>query len=273
MGHREKTSLETQVTTASTDTTKVYGPDGSGGSEVKTVEAGEVDRFPGQIRFTSSPTAAGDIFMRGWDIITDAAASLASGSPVSTSEPGYGSRLALLLSSTVGAPFTLRLTGDTIDRDTGAITSADTEDLSITGDGSYQTAKWWITAPSIVPVESAKSATAQIRRLNYAEAISRNYEVLTIEVEFTPDAVNWDLEVKLTKIEDDGTVTTVFSKAMDSTDTPPRAGDDKPGVEKRTNLSEVVDRTLKEGLILYVDQQAIGEISITVGFEQINPTP
>jgi hypothetical protein len=268
-----KLSTERELGTTSTDTSKVLGPDGSGGVETKTVEAGEVDRFPGRILFSSAPTAAGDIFMRGWDIETDAAASLASGSPHVASEPGFNSRFALTLSSTVGAPFTLRLTGDTVDRETGAVTSADTDDVAVAGDGSYQSEKWFITAPSIVPVEAGKSATAQIRRLNYAVAGTRDYEVLTLLAEFTPDAVNWDLSVYLWKVEDNGSITVIDSFVFDSTDTPKRADDDTPGAYSRTNLSALIDRAKKEGVIIYVDQQAIGEISVTVGFEEINPTP
>ena len=109
--------------------------------------------------------------------------------------------------------------------------------------------------------------------MNYADAITRDYEIKSISVEFTPDAVNWDLSVYLWKVEDDGSITVIDSFVFDSTDTPPRADDDTPGTYVKTNLSEIVDRTLKEGSILYVDQQAIGEISVVVGFEEINPTP
>jgi hypothetical protein len=266
-----KLSTERELETDSVNETEFLGV-GPGGTVVpKEVEAAEVDRFPGRINFSSAPTAAGDIFVRGWDIETDAAASIASGVPFVASEAGYSSRFAFTLSSVVGAPFTMQLTGDTVDPITGVVTTSDTDDIAVTGDGSYQSEKWFVDAPSIVPTTAGKSATALIRKLNYAYAVGRDYEILSLFCEFTPDSVSWLLDLYLWMVEDDGTITEIEAIHFANTDTPPRAENDVPGAAWALDLSTMIDRTKKEGAILYVNQQAVGEISVTVGYEFINP--
>lgn len=213
-----------------------------------------------------SPDSNGVISLLGWYRQTDAAAALTSAAPVTPSVPGYHSHMVVDVSAAVGLPWTLRHTGTSIDEDTGAETPADTEDIAVAANGSYQSIKSWVTAPQISIVEGSKSATIDVTRATYWDRGNRNFTIGGIRLEWEPGGPVWSINAKVYHIEDDGSVDILYDRTFTNSDSPPRAGNGQPGKDKFA-LNHAVLGANKEGLIVEIDQTAIADFYLEVKYE------
>lgn len=213
-----------------------------------------------------SPDSNGIIYLLGWHLQTNAAAALTSASPVVQGTPGYHSHTVVDVSAAAGLPWTMRLTGRSIDEDTAVETPGDTEDIPVTANGSFQSVKSWIDAPSISIVQGSKSATIDVYRTTYWDFGNKDFTLAGDRFEFTPGSPAWSLDVKVYHLEDDGTLTTVDSILFTQADTPPRATNGEPGKHKLT-FSEAVTGAAKEGLIVLIDQTNIADIYVEVRYD------
>lgn len=195
--------------------------------------------------------------MLGWNIQTNSGAALASGSPVTQAEPGYHTHSIIDVSSAVGLPFTIRLTGTSVNEATGALTPGDTEDIAVAANGYYQSTKSWITAPVISIVEAAKSCTIDVYRNTYWDRANTDFTIESARLEFEPDAATWSIRFAIYHVQTDGSMVAVDDVTMTNADTPPRAANGEPGKYKRTDYSTAVQGSGQEGMILFMDQTNI----------------
>ena len=120
----------------------------------------------GNLQFISNPTYNGELHLLGWYTQTDSSASLSSGSPITASNKGFHSHFVMDVSNLTGAPFTIDVSGVTVNEVTG-VYSSDSESVTISGAGYYQTAKSFIDEPTFTIVESSKSCTLDIYKSTY----------------------------------------------------------------------------------------------------------
>jgi len=216
--------------------------------------------------FRENPTYNGAIPLLGWYNTSDTGVGLSSGSPVTASQPGYNSHFCLNITGLSGSPFTIRVTGTTVNDITGTYTTGDTEDLNISTSGLYQTTKKWINTPQFNILEGGKSCTISIYYTEYWILGGNNdYTVYGCRFEWTPDQNNWDIVVKLQKVHSDGSLSTFDTIEFHSTDSIKRAGESRTGIYFRNDYDIDVDGDLPEGLIVKIEnQQGIGSLFLEV---------
>lgn len=219
------------------------------------------------IYFDAAPTFNGLLYTMGWYIPTNSAASITSAAPLTASENGYHSHWVFNISGAVGLPFTLRVTGISVDEDTGTTTPADTEDIAVTANGYYQTAKSWVDASQFSIVEGSKSCTVDVYRVTYWDRGNTNYRLTGCRLEWTPDAVSWSFRYRLLHVNDAGDLATIDDVTFANSDSPLRAEKDMPGKYKRGDYAHPVDGTLKEGCIVEITQSGIGAFFLEVKYD------
>jgi hypothetical protein len=256
------------------------GPDGTHGVKREAGELALYDPISGTrkmtemgansplvLTFQAFPTANGIINLVGGYEQTDAAAVVTSAAPYTSMHPYFNSKLYADITAVTGEPFTLRITGTSVNQIDASLTPADTEDIPVTAIGKYASTKYWIDAPQVSIVEASKSATMDLAK---AFAYSLGGKRLTVKgliLLWTPDGTTWDLRVNLVKISSDGTLSDIFDVVLDSTDTPPWAGNLKLGRYKLSGLNGVIDGTIGEGVYLYADQQKIADLLVGIEYE------
>lgn len=212
--------------------------------------------------FSESPTANGIIYLLGWYILTNSAASLTSAGPVTAGEAGYHSHFVLDVSAAAGLPFTIRITGTSINEITGATTASDTEDLSVTANGYYQSTKSWVDAVEFSIVEGSKSCTIDAYRVTYWDDGNSDFVLSGIRLEWTPDAPTWSIQFRLLHVENDGSFTLLDDVTFDNNDALLRAEKDMPGKYKRLDYNHPNVGSQNEGIIVEIDQSGIGNFFV-----------
>ena len=220
-----------------------------------------------RLGFRMFPTSNGQIDIIGWNIVTDSAFALSNATPLTISEPGYHSHIMLDASSVVGAPFDLTITGRSVDENTGVESPGDTEIISITADGWYQSTKSWIDAV-VLSVPVAKTLTVDVYRNTYWDRGNKDFTITGSRLEWTPDVTTWSIKIEVLKVNNDGSITTVDSTTFANTDGVPRAANGKPGKYKRGNYNTIVNGAQKEGLIIRMTQTNIGSFYVEVKYNE-----
>lgn len=222
----------------------------------------------GELNFTYSPTYNGLVDVLGWYQQIDTAESLTSASPVTASEKGFHSHFVIDVSSASGLPFTVRITGRSVDEADGTETGSDTEDISVTANGYHQSIKSWIDDVQFSIVEGSKSCTIDIYRITYWDRGNREFTVTGVRMEFQPDNPAWSINLRIRKVLNDGSSADIDNVTFANTDTYPRAADGEPGKYKRTDFNTFVDGRLAEGIIIEVNQTAIENIYLEVRYDK-----
>lgn len=213
-----------------------------------------------------SPTVDGVIDVLGWHTKTDTAASLTSASPVTMAEATYHSHVTIDVSAASGLPFTIRLTGTSIDESTGVTTASDTEDLAVTANGYYQSAKSWVDAVQISIVEASKSCTIDIYKSTYWDRGNTDFTLTGCRLEWIPDAATWSINLKIYHVQDDGSLYTIDDTTFTQASSPARAANDKSGKYKRGDYSRFVQGANSQGIIVSLDQTNIGSLYLDMGY-------
>lgn len=222
----------------------------------------------GMLHFSFVPPGNGAICVLGWHTKTDSAASLTNGTPVTATVAGFNSHYVLNLTASSGEPYTITATGTSIDEATGVETGSDTEAISVTGTGWYQTTKSWVDAV-VFTVPAGKTATVDVYRTSYWDRGNREYEAAGTRLEWKPDAATWSIQFQIQKVAADGSVSDIDNVTFANTDTPPRADNGQVGKYKRTDYSTAIAGDGKEGVVIsIVDQTAIECIHLGFRFNK-----
>lgn len=219
------------------------------------------------MNYRISPTANGVIYMIGWNIVTDSAYALSNAAPLTISEAAYHSHIVIDASSVVGAPFDLTITGRSISETDATETPGDTETISITANGYYQSTKSWLDAV-VLSVPAGKTMTVDVYRTTYCDNGNIDFTLTGARVEWTPDAATWDLNVDIIKVNANGSLTTVDTFTFANTDGVLRAANTKPGKYKRLDYNTSISGSTSEGLIVYVDQTGLQDFLIGVKYDE-----
>lgn len=220
-----------------------------------------------RLGFRIAPTSNGQIDIIGWNIVTDTAHALSNATPLTISEPGYHSHIMIDASSVVGAPFNLTITGRSVDESTGVESPGDTEIISITADGWYQSTKSWVDAV-ILSVPAGKTLTIDVYRNTYWDRGNKDFTITGSRLEWTPDVATWSIQIEVLKANNDGSITIIDSTTFANTDGVPRAANGKPGKYKRGNYNTLVNGAQKEGLILRMTQTNIESFYVEVKYDE-----
>ena len=247
-------------------TTHFYVKD-SAGTETNISEKLGPD-FPQRMTWYFTPTYNGLVEALGWYIQTDAAASVTSAVPLTVSEPGFNSHFAIDISSPVGLPFTVRITGRSVNEVTGVETPGDTEDIYVPVTTIYQSLKTWVDAVQISIVEASKSFTADVYRTAYWDKAGTDFTIEGCSLEWKPDSATWDINFHLFYIDESGATYDIDDVTFASTDGVLRADNTKPGKYKRGNYNQEVRGSLNEGIIVEVDQTGIEHFFMEVTFRE-----
>jgi hypothetical protein len=175
---------------------------------------------------------------------------ITSAAPYVATDEFYNSQANIDLSLASGAPFTLRITGESVSEDSGTTTPADTEDIAVADNGSYASDKKWLDAPTFSIVEGSKSCQVDINRCRYWDNNNNNYRLLGSKWQFRPGTASWAFTYTIKKINTDGSVTVVETKTFANTDSPLWAEPGEDGVWKRTNYNLDVEGSGKEGIVV-----------------------
>ena len=208
-----------------------------------------------RIGWSYLPSFNGLVTILGFHDQSDTGVSLVTGAPETYSVPLFDAQVALNLSAAVGLPFTIRLTGTSIDHTTQVLSVGDTEDIPVDANGWYLTTKFWVDEVAVDIVEALKSATADFYRVA-AWVPPFPITVEKFKVEFEPDSPAWDFDLELVRTNIDGSATIIDSFTFANTDTPPRADNGVLGRYYRTGLSITVDPVLNQGLVLRAPDQS-----------------
>lgn len=219
------------------------------------------------IIYDFAPTGNGVLDVLGWYEEVNSSESLTSASPVTAAVAGYNGHYSIDLSSVSGAPFTLRVTGTSINESTGAQSEADTEDIAITGNGYVQTVKTWMTAPVFSIVEGSKSATIDLHRQSYWDRANKNFNVSGVRMEWKPDVANWNITIEVLKVNNDGSLSQIDSTTFDNTDTPPQTQSGRKGKYKRGDYDTFINGSQSEGIILRITQTGIETINLELRYK------
>lgn len=217
--------------------------------------------------FDESPTFNGLIYLLGWYIPTNTSESLTTAASVTAGEAGYHSHFVLDVSAATGLPFTIRITGTSIDENTGATTASDTEDLSVTANGFYQSIKSWVDAVEFSIVEASKSCTIDVFRVTYWDRGNTDFRVTGVRLEWVPDTISWSFQLRVLHVEDDGSVEVLDNVTFDNNDTLLRAEKDSPGKYKRGNYDHAVSGAAKEGVVIEVTQSGMGSFFMELKYD------
>lgn len=221
-----------------------------------------------RLGWNMAPTGNGVLNILGWYIQTDSGASLTSAAPVTPAEAGFHAHYVLDVSAASGLPFTVRITGTSIDEDTGATTGADTEDIAVAANGFCQTTKSWIDDAEISIVEGSKSATIDVFRTSYWDLGNKNFTINGVRVEWTPDVATWSIQVKIRHVQNDGSIVDIDDFTFANTDSPPRAANGDVGKHKRGDYDTDIAGASKEGLIVEVTQTNMENFLLEVKYHE-----
>lgn len=239
-------------------------------TDIGTLTHAELEaRYDGKfsLMFTGDPGGNGEIELLGFHELTDTAHALASGTPLTLAKPCYHGHVALSLSGVTGAPFNLTLTGTSVDESTGVLSPADTEVIEITGDGYVQSSKSWIDAP-VASVPAGPTATVDAYRVTYWDRGNADFKVVGSRFEFTPNNPTWSAKASIRKVNNDGSVSTIYDFSTSSTSPDPkRAANGDTGKDKRGDLSTTLLGAQNEGIVASVDLTAIGHFLLEVKLE------
>ena len=221
------------------------------------------------LSFRFDPTANGIANMLGWYDTIDQAQLITTAAPFTPSVPGFHAHYVLDVSGATGLPFTIRFTGTTINESNNLLTPGDTEDLSITANGYYQTVKSWITAPQISILEASKSCTVDVYRTSYWDKGNSNFVLDGVRLEFEPDSGQWEVAIELMRVQDDGSFVYVDNTSLKDTDIPPRAANGITGKYERGDYSTVIEGAEKEGIIVRIDHKGIRTLMLEVKYHDV----
>ena len=215
--------------------------------------------------FSESPVFDGENPLLGWNIQTDTAQILNSTTPITMAVAAFHSHVVIDVSQISSPPFTIRLTGTSVNESTGVLSLGDTEDIAVSANGYYQSSKSWVTAVQLSIVESGKSCRVDIYRTTYWDNGNNDFAVNGARFEWLPDTPGaWSIRLRILHVENDGDINIIDDKTFASTDTPPRAGNAEPGKYKRGDYGGFILGTANEGLILIVDHTNIDKFLLVV---------
>lgn len=205
----------------------------------------------------------------GWYVLTDSAAALSSASPVTISKSCYNSRCVMNVSSSVGLPYNLQIMGISIDNATETETPADIENILVESNGYFQTEKFWLDAVTISIMQPAKSCTMDVYKVSYWNDKNRDITVIGSAMTWIPNGNNWNVGLKFSAIQSDGSLVNIEDVSFTNTDSPPRAALDTPGRYQRTDYSfPLLGFDKKEGLFVTITYDAISSIMLSFQFSE-----
>jgi hypothetical protein len=217
--------------------------------------------------FRDTPTFNGYLKILGWYNVSDLSIALDSTTPFTATIAGYNSHYVLDISNAVGLPFTIRCEGKIVDEVTGIYTDT-FEDITITANGHYQTAKSFIDYGDFSIVEADKSCDVDLYTTTYWDRGNKDFTVTGCRLEWTPVQNNWDIDVGIYKVANNGEKVIIDKVEFHSTDTVKRAGEDLSGKYKRGDYNTFCEGSNMEGLVVEVEnQQGIGSILLEVKFD------
>ena len=219
------------------------------------------------LRLRVIPDVNGDMYLLGGYIQTDTGEALASGTPITASLPYFNARMAIAVTAASGAPFTIRVTGTSVNQDTGATTTSDTEDIAISGNGTYITTKHWLNAPQVSILEAAKSCTVALYRALAYQMNGKRLQIRSVTTTWMPDNPVWDITITVYKVAANGLVSTLHTFTKDSTDTPPWADEGEPGRFREGAIDTWVDGSQGEGIVVTCDQNRLGWLLLEIEYD------
>lgn len=219
-----------------------------------------------RIGWRMAPASNGFIPLLGWNIQTATAENLTSASPVDMGEEAFHSHAVIDVSAVSGEPFTIRITGRSIDEVTGAETAADTEDINITANGFYQSSKSWLDDVQFSIVEAAKSCTVDIFRTTYWDRGNSDFKIIGARMEWVPGVFTWSINLHFHKINNDGSETNIDDITFANTDAIPRASNGNPGKYKRGGFSTLINGAGNEGLVIELNQTNINNFYVEIQY-------
>jgi hypothetical protein len=198
----------------------------------------------------SSNPPGGSFDLLGFYELIVTSQSITSAAPYVATDEFYNAQACINVTSASGAPFTLRITGTSVDETAGTTTPADTEDIAVAANGDYASDKKWLTAPTFSIVEGSKSCVVEINRTRYWDNNNNNYRLLGSKWQFVPQSASWSFTYTILKINTNGTTTLIETRTVANTDSPPWGEPGKSSVLKRTDYNTDVDGSGKEGIIV-----------------------
>lgn len=218
------------------------------------------------LTWAGHPTYDGDIYILGWHEKVDNTPpnspddpfNLSSGEMVMSPKKAFHTHIVpniLTISGTL--PFTLTISGTVVDEAAGTH-SQQFENITVTGTGYYQSAKSFVDEPQFRIVESSKGCTFDIYRSTYWDAANQNFIVRGCRLEWTPDQPNWLMDIHIYYHYADGSLHLIDEIHFDENDTYIRADDGESGKYKRTDYYYPIHGADSEGIIITMDQRAIG---------------
>lgn len=222
----------------------------------------------GNLPFSFIPPGNGALACTGWHTKTDSAQSLTNATPVTASVAGFHSHYVISVSASVGHPYTIVATGTSVDEATGAETGSDTENISVTGNGWYQTTKSWVDAVQFT-ITLGETCTIDVYRTSYWDRGNRDFTLTGVRMEFKPDAATWSIQFRVQKVAADGSVSDIDNVTFASTDPTPRAANGEVGKYKRTNYNTAIEGSDSEGIIVsIVNQVAMESIFVEMRYNK-----
>lgn len=262
------TFLELTDTPSSYDDAK-YLKSTASGIVLSSISGEDVDDFS-TLQFSITPTYNGVIKLFGWNtkINEEESLNLVSGTPLESTKRGFNSYFVMNIISSVGNPFNVTVSGTVASEASGNLLQVE-ETVLISGTGYYKTSNSFIDAPVFNIVESGKSCLVDLYKTSYWDAVGNKFVVKGCMFEWEPDQVNWDLNLELCHVLNNGSVYIIDSANFSSTDTVLMADSEDPGKYKRTGYNRLVLGCGDEGIMIFFDQRAIGhlyfEIRYTLG--------
>jgi hypothetical protein len=197
---------------------------------------------------SNPPNGAFNVLDHYTHVVTGQA--LSSAASYTPAGPFFNSQANINVIGGVGLPFTLRITGESVNEDAGTTTPADTENIAVAANGDYASNKKWLDAPTFSIVEGSKSCTIDVYRCRYWDNNNNNYRLVGSKWQFRPGAASWAFTYTIRKINTDGSSTVIETKTFASTDSPPWAANGEDGTWKRTDYNTDVDGSGKEGIVV-----------------------
>jgi hypothetical protein len=179
-----------------------------------------------------------------------------NGAPyVSASE--FCNSQAVINATVVSGAFALEISGSSVDEATGVITPADTEEIAVSTTGWYASTKKWIGTPTFTNTTGAATSTCDIYKTRYWDDKNQDFRVTGLRVEWTPSAASWSFTYSISRVETDGQLTQLESKAFASTDSPVWAAANEVGTWKLDLLTHDVEGSGAEGIVITVSNTNI----------------
>ncbi len=100
---------------------------------------------------------------------------------------------------------TVVVTGDSINEETGVVTVADTENLTIDATGNYQTSAKWYRVTAVTIPGGIAAINYDLWRLHYFDQNNQDFRITGYKLCLTPtNATNVDFRLEIHKVQDDG---------------------------------------------------------------------